>query len=222
MKKKIINDSQLGLIQTIEDFQLFHSESGLIDFVSIEEDLLQLADYSRETLEYTKKKYNSIKFDDKEKYLESDLSAEDYDVHFEYVYNWEDNMVFLSPSLVMVSLYLFTEKSLKDLCYSFTPGTKDWRVPVDERFKVPKKHNESIVDASLKYLCSSEKFSFEIDQSYYDIFEKIRLLRNNFAHGDWENVRKILAEISVEQGFKIVSQLFYIIEKGMIDDKKDG
>ena len=65
------------------------------------------------------------------------------------------------------------------------------------KFKVPKKREESIVDASLRYLCELDEFAFELDDSYSIVFEKIRLLRNNFAHGDWANVRIILSEISL-------------------------
>ena len=47
-----------------------------------------------------------------------------------------------------MSLYFLTEKSLKNLCYSFTEGTKHWQVPEGERFKVSQKKNESIVGIS--------------------------------------------------------------------------
>ena len=212
MKKQssnLINPAE-ELFQTWEDFDLFESSSGFLPFVVIESDLLQLADYSRETLENTKKKYDSLKSNDKSDWQDPEI---------DYLHFWEDNLSFLAPSMVLVLIYLFTEKSLKDLCYYFTPGVKHVVVPAGEKFKVPKKHNESIVDASLRYLCELDEFSFELDDSYSIVFEKVRLLRNNFAHGDWENVRIILSEISVKKGIEIISNLFRTIEQGMNETK---
>ena len=33
--------------------------------------------------------------------------------------------------------------------------------------------------------------------------EEIRILRNNFAHGDWENVQKNLSSIEINDAFLI-------------------
>ena len=115
----------------------------------------------------------------------------------------------------LVSLYMLVEKSLKNLCYSFTENATSWHVKKGVRFKVPKSNKESNIDASLKYLLNTKKFNFIVPQELENILERIRVLRNDFAHGDWANVEQTIKDIDVDECFEAVSELFFSIEDGM-------
>ena len=190
----------------------FESKTGLIDFVAIEEEFIQLQEYVDEILNFTEQKYKIIQNENNSRNFRS---AEDFDVYYDEERKWEENVFFIGPSMSLVSLYLFVEKSLKNLCYSFTENSTSWYVEKGVRFKVPKKHDESIIEASLKYLLNTEKFKFKISDDVLKILEKVRVLRNDFSHGDWENVRIIISEINIIGTFSLVGKLFEQIENGM-------
>ena len=192
----------------------FQSRTGLIDFVAIEEELDQLEDYSTQLLNFSKQRLKFLNL----KYSKKNYDyAEEQDIDTDEILKWTESTNFIGPSIFLLSLYFFTEKSLKNLCYSFTEGTKHWQVPMGERFKVSQKKNESIVEASIRYLKETKKFNFELNSKTLSLFEEIRILRNNFAHGDWENVQKNLSSIEINDAFKIVADIFVQIEDGMVE-----
>ena len=192
----------------------FHSKTGLIDFVAIEEELDQLEDYSTQLLNFSKQRLEFLNLKYSKKNYEY---AEEDDLDTDEILKWTESTNFIGPSIFLLSLYFLTEKSLKNLCYSFTEGTKHWQVPEGERFKVSQKKNESIVEASIRYLKETKKFNFELNSKTLSLFEEIRILRNNFAHGDWENVQKNLSSIEINDAFKIVADIFVQIEDGMVE-----
>ena len=192
----------------------FQSKTGLIDFVAIEEELDQLEDYSTQLLNFSKQRLEFLNLKYSKKNYEY---AEEDDLDTVEILKWTESTNFIGPSIFLLSLYFLTEKSLKNLCYSFTEGTKHWQVPEGERFKVSQKKNESIVEASIRYLKETKKFNFELNSKTLSLFEEIRILRNNFAHGDWENVQKNLSSIEINDAFKIVADIFVQIEDGMVE-----
>tara|TARA_B100001559_G_C16392882_1_gene572093 strand:- start:442 stop:1032 length:591 start_codon:yes stop_codon:yes gene_type:complete len=192
----------------------FQSKTGLIDFVAIEEELDQLEDYSTQLLNFSKQRLEFLNLKYSKKNYEY---AEEDDLDTDEILKWTESTNFIGPSIFLLSLYFLTEKSLKNLCYSFTEGTKHWQVPEGERFKVSQKKNESIVEASIRYLKETKKFNFELNSKTLSLFEEIRILRNNFAHGDWENVQKNLSSIEINDAFKIVADIFVQIEDGMVE-----
>ena len=192
----------------------FQSKTGLIDFVAIEEELDQLEDYSTQLLNFSKQRLEFLNLKYSKKNYEY---AEEDDLDTDEILKWTESTNFIGPSIFLLSLYFLTEKSLKNLCYSFTEDTKHWQVPEGERFKVYQKKNESIVEASIRYLKETKKFNFELNSKTLSLFEEIRILRNNFAHGDWENVQKNLSSIEINDAFKIVADIFVQIEDGMLD-----
>ena len=193
----------------------FQSRTGLIDFVAIEEELDQLEDYSTQLLNFSKQRLKFLNL----KYSKKNYDyAEEQDIDTDEILKWTESTNFIGPSIFLLSLYFFTEKSLKNLCYSFTDGTKHWQVPMGERFKVSQKKNESIVEASIRYLKETGKFNFDLNPETLSLFEEIRVLRNNFAHGDWENVHKNLSLIKIDDAFKIVAEIFIQIEEGMSEN----
>ena len=190
--------------------KIYITRSGLIDFVAIEEDLFQLHQYVKKMLKFT-----SIEYSKAEAQYKESKTAEELDYFGDEKYRWENNTHFLCPAMSLVSLYMLVEKSLKNLCYSFSENSTSWYVEKGVRFKVPKSNKESNIDASLKYLLNTKKFKFTIPQDLEDILERIRVLRNDFAHGDWENVEKTIKRIDVDKCFEAVSDLFFSIEDGM-------
>ena len=123
-------------------------------------------------------------------------------------------MFFIAPSITLVMLYLFVEKSLEDLCYSFTPGLEVHflQVPGGEKFKINPRQSESAVGAFSRYLQEDCKFSLQVDEKLDVLMNDVRKLRNDFLHGDWENVRTSINSISIVEVAKIVSELFGTIE----------
>ena len=114
----------------------FQSRTGLIDFVAIEEELDQLEDYSTQLLNFSKQRLKFLNL----KYSKKNYDyAEEQDIDTDEILKWTESTNFIGPSIFLLSLYFFTEKSLKNLCYSFTEGTKHWQVPMGERFKVSQK-----------------------------------------------------------------------------------
>lgn len=129
--------------------------------------------------------------------------------------NWEENVGFVTPTLLLVALYILGEKSLKNLCYSFTEGTSFYEIPKGERFKVRPKADESNIDAQLRYLVEECGFTFQLDDHERDLLDTCRKLRNDFAHGDWANVRSALDKVSFKNALNLMSAMFTKIETGM-------
>ena len=201
--------------------KFFYSESQLVDFVIIEEGLEQLFQYASEIIEFTKDRRDSLL---KEKNVLKDISRDEegfcegsFDTYFcNEELNWDENLNFIGPSILLLSLYVFVEKSLKNLCYSFTDGSRSTTIPKGTRFKVKTISGKSIIESSMLYLIDTKKFQFDIPLHLNEELEKIRILRNDFAHGDWENVRENIKTFQISNTFKNAGELFKNIERGMI------
>tara|TARA_B100000029_G_C17172716_1_gene813913 strand:- start:37 stop:726 length:690 start_codon:yes stop_codon:yes gene_type:complete len=220
-------------ISGLDDY-LFHSE-GLIDFVVIETELQQLNDYAVLVTESVHKQLN-----DKKKLLKEykagekkaivsendNLETEDRwmvgqdftDDHKtildEEILDWKTNVGFITPSMILVLLYFLTEKSLKNLCYSFSEGEGEYVVPAGKRFKIKNNKNESLIEANIRYLKEKCNFNFQIDEKIISLLYQCNKIRNNFAHGDWINVEEDIVKIDLASAFKAISSLFRSIEQG--------
>ena len=127
----------------------------------------------------------------------------------EQIYN------FLAPAMSMVSLYIFIEKALKDLCWWYREMNRkngdfprSMEIPAGERFKVKKSRDESQIDAHLKFLTSELEIEFHLEEDIANAIELSRNIRNNFAHGDWENVRANLDKLSFQRSLELTALLF--------------
>ena len=206
------------------DNYLFHSE-GLIDFVVIEEELRQLNDYAFFLTEVSQKKLQNTESEldfsyDEEEMLGKDFIEDEKHILQEQMFEWESNVNFITPSMILVLLYFLTEKSLKNLCYSFSEEDGEYSVPVGKRFKIKNKTNESHIEAYFRYLKEKCNFNFLIDKKIISLLYQCNNIRNNFAHGDWENVKDKITKIDLASAFKAISLLFKSIEQGM--PKKNG
>lgn len=122
---------------------------------------------------------------------------------------------FLAPAMSMVALYIFIEKALKDLCWWYGEMKRNngvlprsMEIPAGERFKVKKSRNESQIDANLEFLTAELEIDFRLEEDIATAIELSRNIRNNFAHGDWQNVRANLNKLSVQRSLEITALLF--------------
>lgn len=207
---------------------LFKSSTSLVNFIIIEENLSQLYEYCYETLHFTEDKLTKLNSEikkhasnhDNSDYLSEDDLLFDSDTYIEGLENlvipqWQENFDFIAPSMFLVMLWIFLEKSLKDLSYSYTEGSLSVEIPAGEKFKIKVKDKESIIDASFRYLKDNNGFKFELDNDVYNLLNICRVVRNDFAHGDWINVKESIKKIELDEAFRTVSSIFYAIENGL-------
>ena len=216
------------------DDYLFHSD-GLIDFVVIETQLQQLNDYAvlvtesvHKQLDDKKKLLNEYKtggkkvivsekdhLEEEDRWLVGEDLTEDHkEILDEEILDWKTNVGFVTPSMILVLLFFLTEKSLKNLCYSFSEGEGEYAVPAGKRFKIKNNNNESQIEANLRYLNEKCNFDFQIDEKIISLLYHCNKIRNNFAHGDWINVEEDITKIDLASAFKAISDLFKSIEQG--------
>jgi len=188
---------------------LFHTSTGLVDFVIIEEQLRQLADYSDALAKFSEGQLLDLKAE----YPDYNRDDCDYEA-FETIWNLKENVEFVTPAMLLMTLYVFFEKSLKTLCYSFKDGHSDYEIPKGTRFKTPGKNYESIIDSQLRYLREHCGFTFELNDDEIDLLDTCRNVRNDFAHGDWHNVRSTIDTLKIGNILHLISAVFDKIERG--------
>lgn len=196
-----MKDSELG------PDALFRSSTDLIDFVFIEYEIRRFAGFSHELILFTERKLDRSK---------SQLSRT-YDPELQMIGipHWESNMSFLAPTLNLVALYMLGEICLKQLSYSFTLGHSHWRVPPGARFSVPRKNSESKIDAYLRYLSDECNFTFRLSEEEDRLLNLWRQLRNDFAHGDWQDIESRISNIQFRDALRLISSIFTKIENGI-------
>ena len=74
---------------------------------------------------------------------------------------------------------------------------------------------ESSLEASLRYLIEEAGFDLADTTPLSPLLDRCRQIRNDFAHGDWENVQDAIQEINLVSAFGAASDLFTQIENGM-------
>jgi hypothetical protein len=193
---------------------LFETHSGRIEFIIIDTEMSQLNDYCVLCLNETAKKLQDLKEDAKE-YKKGTKSVvvepEQWDVTQDFVMGleeidipaWEDNYLFVSKAMCMILLSTYTEKSLKSLCMAFS----------ENEYLPKQKGGESKISAYVNYLKTICKFDLIEPIEFLELREECRKIRNNFAHGDWDDIRDELIKISLHQSFLAVSTLFQVLEE---------
>jgi len=199
----------------IED-SLFETSTGLIDFVVIKTELRQISQYGFDLIAFSSAKLDALKevLRSRLKSVEEEIELPTWEEEVELP-NWEDNVEFVTPTLLLVALYIFCEKSLKNLCYSFTDRSSSYEIPKGARFKVRLRKGESNIDAQIRYLINKCRFNFALDDHEKRLLDQCRQLRNDFAHGDWSNVRSALKTVSFQDALGSISSIFAKIEDGM-------
>jgi hypothetical protein len=195
---------------------LYHTKDGQIEFLIIEDDIKQLNDYlflASESIIYkieqiskNYKKYSGIASRITKETLDDWEIANDVIMDSEFTMPiWQDTLNFLMPAFSTLAIYTVLERSLKYLCYVFCSSQ-------------PKlKPNQSKVSAYLFHL--ENQFSYKANDESYAYIDRCRLIRNNFAHGNWDKVREQQQEINLPELFKSVSNILMATEHAIGDTK---
>ena len=205
---------------------LFFS-GGEICFVVIETEMEQLNDYCFCILNAVDSKYkqlkNQIKDLDAKSPHEVLFTAKMGDLEWEYtasemsqaindidVPKWEDNLNFVSYANCILLLYIFVEKSLKDL-------TKYMKGEDEKPAKQIKGYSKVV--SYIKYMNDTLGLNFTVDENILNYIDEARIVRNAYAHGDWDEIRKLLSNKDLREYFTAASSLFYLIENAW-DNRK--
>lgn len=194
---------------------LFETSHGRIEFVVIEDEMEELNDFflaSQRAVRRTLEKHR----DDARAHKSGKLGAEigGMDVSSEMAWSlpetviprWEHIQGFVSRATCLLLVHVLTEKNLKGICDAYTP---------DKTREAKKVMGLSAIDSYLKYLREVCCLSFEEPKAAPAMRERIRRVRNGFAHGDWDQVGAETSEIALQDAFRTTSRLFAAIEEAV-------
>jgi hypothetical protein len=197
---------------------LFTTESSVVEFVVIQEEMEQLHSYCLVCLQGTASKVRDLEHRRKKfeqgfrtpispeyEHLGIDQEDEILGIDIELPI-WQDTNEFLVKALCLLLLTAFLERSLKWLCQSYS---SDGKVP------------RSIQRASdhIEFLKSKCGFNFEEPDEVRQLRGDIQKVRNAFAHGDWDEVRKTIRPYSLRIVFTEYTNLFRLIEDAYMATK---
>lgn len=192
---------------------VFQSQFGLVDFIIIQEEMEQLHEYCFLCLESTTSKLNGL-VRNLEDYSTGAKVAEDPEMgditllvvdglrEFE-IPRWSETQAFLVNAMCLLLLSSLAERSLKSLCISLSPAGIN--------FKHPNK-SMSKTAAYIFYLQHSCGLAFEEPADAASVRENCRVMRNDFAHGDWDAVRTNINAQPLRKAFEAYAILFEKIE----------
>ena len=120
---------------------------------------------------------------------------------------WQDTQEFLVQAMCLLLLSAYTEKSLKSLCADLAPS--DGVKP-----KIIRGQSKTL--SYIKFLRESCDLKFNEPHKVLEIRESCRLLRNSFAHGDWDDVRTRMAQTNLQGAFLAVTLLLVSIENAYL------
>ena len=126
--------------------------------------------------------------------------AEVFDYLSEEVPAWEDNVVTFAKAAPIVLLASFTEWGLKHIAITIFGD-------------VPKKKERGISDIQF-YLRHLIHCGLEVKNTN-ELLSRVgtfRSIRNDFAHGKWNELERDLQELSLREAFTSVSAMFEAIE----------
>ncbi len=218
MSEKLITADEQLMLQETEglDPYLFQSPFGDQVFTIIEEEMEELNDFCVVSIDAVEDALNrekalAKKYSTGQERLihpeigdvteEAIMGIEDF-----VIPKWEQIHSFLSHATCLLLLHIFVEKSLKSLCMNYTP---------DKSSSVKQIRGMSKIDSYLQYLKNDCGFFFEEPKEAAELRDGIRKIRNAFAHGDWDTVRKTTLKYSLRNSFSITSKLFRLIEKAI-------
>src|SRR5262249_6252533 len=149
-------------------------------FIGIEEDMAQLNDFCRLCIEATSS--HLAEMQRRLRHPEVGDVSDDFDHALEefYIPRWQETERFMVRAMSLLLLSAFSEKCLKELA--------DYLAPAEvRRFK--RKGGEAEISALLNYLKKTCGLKFEEPEASRFVREKCRHIRNDFAHGRWDNVK---------------------------------
>jgi hypothetical protein len=124
---------------------------------------------------------------------------------------------FMLRAMSLLLLSAFSEKSLMSLA--------DWLAPAEApRFmKWRKKNKDHLAEVSvlMKYLRDICVLECEEPKESRLVRQKCQDIRNDFAHGRWDNVQTGIADYSLRSAFAAVTALFHAIDATFRQSKPD-
>lgn len=190
-----------------EDY-LFEPEHFSNIFWQISFQMAQLNDYCVLTLQAAEDHYATLLREKRKLEKNPHTSAEELDVLCDAVSAWEDNVHVVSQASCVILLSAFLERALKLLCTEFAPGVQ-----------VKKLKRTSDIDSYLAHLKNQCGLSISEDTDTAQLRNVFRKIRNDFAHGSWDNLKTDLANLNLRDAFGAVSNLLCGIENAAWDSE---
>lgn len=211
---KLLENSQLA------DY-LFSTQTRLVEFVVIEEELARLNDYCVAVSqaihnELAQQQTVRQELEDGPEYHESDdgpihrseilLGLDDIEIP-----RWQEVNNFMMPATQILLLNVLVERSLKSLCAEYDPENRS-RVYGGHTARVRSRPGQSKLGAYLEFLRDPCGLDATGVPSVNRLDGDVRFVRNAFAHGDWDKAEVGLSGLSVREAFEAASELFAAIE----------
>jgi hypothetical protein len=211
--ERLVEFEEIGDQLSFPPNYIFQSVSNMISFVIIQEEMEQLHEYCILCQDATDKKLNSIQ-DDLSNYQTGKEVVEDPELGDVTCYvldglthvdlpRWSDTQEFLVKAMCLLLLSSLLERSLKSLSSDFSPNGTEIRLP---------KNSVSKISAYVRYLQENCSLSFDEPEQTIAVRENCRRIRNDFAHGDWDAVRRHITGQSLCSAFDACSTLFREVE----------
>ena len=117
---------------------------------------------------------------------------------------WQDTIAFIAPATCLVLLHVFVEKSLLALARHLR----------EEGDPLPRQsRGRSKIDSYLDFLRDTRGLEFTEPEEAKLLRRATARIRNDFSHGDWDDIRKSITQINLVEAFRTVSALFQSIEE---------
>ena len=199
-----------NLISTDDDpdvAYLFQSESSVVEFVVIDEEMGQLNDYCCLCADATATKVSKLTK------LADDIDAgrieapPDFDVVYSIkdiqIPQWANSHQILVPGMSLLLLAAFLEKSLGWLADRLAERPDD---------KPVFRNGKSKILGYIEFLQGKCGLAFEVPPETDKAMELFPVLRNAFASGDWDDFEQRLHCVDLTRVFGAVTALFRQIE----------
>jgi hypothetical protein len=197
----------------VENYLYQYGEKSQPVFAGIHQDMAQLNDFCVLCVEGTSKRLADLRelarrLRTGEERIElpdlGDVSGETLDGLGDVaIPGWQETEQFIVRAMILLLLSAFTEKCLKDMAqFLAQPGAPPFR----------RKGGGSDIAGLLKYLRESCGLKFDEPEASRAIRERCRRIRNDFAHGRWDEVKAGVAGESLRNAFGAVTVLFNAID----------
>ena len=103
-----------------------------------------------------------------------------------------------------VAIIIFLEKSLNELIDELS-------IHIDNKNKYNNKKGKSVLDSKLQFLQQEFDLEFRIPPRLAQIIFDARIARNRFAHGDWNEIERRLANTTASNLIKTIKEIISLI-----------
>jgi hypothetical protein len=226
--QRFVGITQLGLTWVGRDWEntearpyLFVSRKGEHPFILIQQNLHELNDFCV-TLFHAMKARAALE-PTKEVLIDEARNKAEDPYHYVYVghslqfsYGVEDLGRMFCPASALIMLYANLIRSLHMIAdYYGEKHYKSWCTTRDNRgveLRQLVTLLEKISNEKLEYFFEQPRVRVIID-------DNMRILRNDFLHGNWESVEKRLVGINIQICFQVVSDILYFLEEKFDSDR---